>query len=136
MGKITGAAMNDDNKITMLIAEDEIIIRRYLKSISDMLNIEVIAEAQNGIEAIDLCNSLNPDIALLDINMPMINGLEVLKIIRDTNPETCIIMLTSLADIDSISKAIELGATNYILKSTPIKEFSQVLINSWKAHCV
>lgn len=136
MGKITGAVMSDDNKVTMLIAEDEIIIRKYLIAVSGILNIEVIAEAQNGIEAIDLCNSLNPDIALLDINMPMMNGLEVLEKIRATNPETCIIMLTSIADIDSISKAIELGATNYILKSTPIKEFSQVLMDSWKAHCV
>ncbi len=128
--------MVENKKITMLIAEDEKIIRRYLNAISDILNIEVIAEADNGIEAVDLCEIFNPNLILLDINMPKMTGLEALEKIRKTNQDSCIIILTSASDTNSISKAIELGATNYILKSTPIKEFSQILMNSWKAHCV
>ncbi len=131
-----GEVMVENKKITMLIAEDEKIIRRYLNAISDILNIEVIAEADNGIEAVDLCEIFNPNLILLDINMPKMTGLEALEKIRKTNQDSCIIILTSASDTNSISKAIELGATNYILKSTPIKEFSQILMNSWKAHCV
>ncbi len=128
--------MNNNKKISMLIAEDESLIRRYLIKVVETFNIEVVAEAENGREAVDFCRTIKPNIALLDINMPIMTGLEALEKIHNTNPDICVIMLTSVADMKSVQKAVEFGATNYILKSTPIEEFKQIIINSWNAHCV
>lgn len=131
-----GAVMIENKKISMLIAEDENLIRRYLIKVIKSFNFEVVAEAENGREAVDLCHTIKPNIVLLDINMPIMTGLEALEKIHDSNPDICVIMLTSVADMQSVQKAVELGAANYILKSTPIEEFKQILINTWNAHCV
>ncbi len=128
--------MNDNNKITMLIAEDENLIRRYLIKVVETFNFKVVAEATNGREAVDLCRIIKPNVVLLDINMPIMTGLEALEKIHDSNPDICVIMLTSVADMRSIETAVDLGAANYILKSTPVEELKQILINTWNAHCV
>lgn len=126
--------MIENKKISMLIAEDESLIRKYLIKVVATFNIEVVAEAENGRVAVDLCRTIKPNIALLDINMPIMTGLEALEKIHSDNPDICVIMLTSVADMKSVQKAVELGATNYILKSTPIEEFKQIIINTWDAH--
>ncbi len=123
--------MEDDNKPTMMIAEDENIIRMLLKAVAKEAGFEVIAEAENGREAVDIFRVTKPDICLMDINMPKLTGLEALQKIRETNPDACIIMLTSVADMDSVRKAIEYGAANYILKDTPVEEMGQMVQNTW-----
>mgnify|MGYP001564523180 FL=1 len=120
----------------MMIAEDENIIRMLLKAVARDVNFELVAEVENGLEAIEAFKKLKPNITLMDISMPKITGLEALETIRETNPDACIIMLTSMADMNSISKAIELGAANYILKDTPIEEIEQMILETWNEHCL
>lgn len=118
---------------TILIAEDEKHIRMMLKAIADEIGAKVIAEAENGREAVDLFRILHPDITLMDINMPHLSGLEALEKINDSDPNACVIMLTSVADMKSVSKAVELGASSYILKSEPGK-IKDLIVETWEEH--
>ncbi|THB69676.1 MAG: response regulator [Gammaproteobacteria bacterium] len=127
--------MEDNKQPTMMIAEDENIIRMLLKAVAKETGFEVVAEAENGREAVDIFRVVKPDITLMDINMPKLTGLEALEKIHETNPGACVIMLTSVADMDSVRKAIDLGAANYILKDTPVEEIEEMIRDTWTLHC-
>lgn len=104
-------------KIKIALAED---VPELRKSISSNLRLypelDLIAVAQNGEELIRLIASEIPDLVLMDINMPVLNGIQATEIIRRTNPEIKIIMLTVFDDTDSIFKSILAGANGYLLK--------------------
>jgi DNA-binding NarL/FixJ family response regulator len=106
-------------KITVLIADDHPLFREGLKSLlSTDLSIEVIGEATTGSEAIDMAKLLQPDIILLDIQMPEINGIEATKKILLTSPHIRILAVSASDDDYSIFSMIEAGARGYILKDT------------------
>ena len=102
------------------IADDEVMIRYALKSIIKSLNMTCIGEATNGQEAVTLYAKEQPDVMFLDINMPIKNGDEVLKEIRAKFPNANVIMLTSVAETETVKKCIQDGAINYILKTNPL----------------
>ncbi|QOR35083.1 response regulator transcription factor [Clostridium sp. 'deep sea'] len=108
--------------IRVLIADDDSLIRESLKIILDMDNeIEVISCVENGQEAINICNSSNIDIALLDIRMPVMNGVNATKQIVD-NSTTQVLILTTFDEDEYIREAIKNGAKGYLLKNnTPDK---------------
>lgn len=108
--------------IRVLIADDDSLIRESLKIILDMDNeIEVISCVENGQEAINICKSSNIDIALLDIRMPVMNGVDATKQIVD-NSTTQVLILTTFDEDDYIREAIKNGAKGYLLKNnTPDK---------------
>lgn len=126
--------MSEIEKLRMMIAEDENHIRMMLKSIAGELDAEVVAEASNGREAVDLFRLLKPQVTLMDINMPVLSGLDALEKIKETNPNACVIMLTSVADLESVRRAVKLGASNYILKGTPVDEMGQMISETWSEH--
>ena len=113
----------------ILIADDEKLIRYSLKSmIEDMkLALEIIGEAGNGQEMIDLVKKRNPDIAFVDIKMPGLSGLEAIKIARDISPHTKWIILTSYSEFDYAKEAISLGAAGYLLKPVSPEELSATI---------
>lgn len=108
-----------ENKIKVLIADDHDLIRQGLKSI---LNYEddfvVVGEASNGEEALALIKMYHPDILLMDINMPIKSGIEVLKIIKEGGLPVKVLLLTVESDKKTIMEAIEIGADGYILKGS------------------
>ncbi|HAS73752.1 MAG TPA: DNA-binding response regulator [Clostridiales bacterium UBA8960] len=108
-----------ENKIKVLIADDHDLIRQGLKSI---LNYEddfiVSGEAANGEEALALIHQYKPDILLMDINMPVKSGIEVLKIIKEKDINIKVLLLTVESDKKTILDAIEIGADGYILKGS------------------
>ena len=108
--------------IRVLIADDDSLIRESLKIILDMDNeIEVVDCAVNGQEAVNICNSSTIDIALLDIRMPVMNGVEATKHIVE-NTSTQVLILTTFDEDDYIREAIKNGARGYLLKNnTPDK---------------
>lgn len=112
-----------DHKIKILIADDHDLIRQGLKSI---LNYEadfvVAGEASNGEEAIALIAQYKPDILLMDINMPIMSGIEVLKNIKSMGLEVKVLLLTVESDKKTILDAIEIGAEGYILKGSSTQE--------------
>jgi two-component system, chemotaxis family, chemotaxis protein CheY len=93
---------------------------------------EVVGEATTGVEAIELFKQLRPHLLLLDINMPSKTGDEVLKEIMAEYPKAFVIIVTSVADQESIERCIQLGAANYIRKDTPIEEIRQTIRETWQ----
>ncbi|MBF0117370.1 MAG: response regulator transcription factor [Desulfobacterales bacterium] len=123
--------MSEKKKLRILIADDEIHIRMMLKMAMISMGTEVVGEAKNGAEAIELFKKAKPDIMLLDVNMPIKTGDEVLKAIKSEFPDACIIMMTSVADSETVENCINLGAATYILKDTPLNEMKQMIKEAW-----
>lgn len=110
-------------KTRILLADDEPHVREFLKAIiSSISGTELIGEATNGIEAVTLTQQLLPDIVLLDVNMPIMTGVEALEQIKAKCENTIVVMLTSVNGIDVVKDCIKKGAINYLLKgNTPDK---------------
>ena len=108
--------------INIVIADDESLIRMDLKEILEENGYNVIGEAKNGREVIELCEKLTPDLLILDIKMPELDGLETLKIINSSTnyPKFPVIMLTAYSQSELVEQAVSLGVFAYIVK--PIKE--------------
>ncbi|MFG1945638.1 response regulator [Nonomuraea sp. NPDC048826] len=109
--------------IRILLADDETMIRAGVRAIlaSDP-TLEVVAEAGDGREAVDLAISHHPDVALLDIRMPRLDGLAAAAEMRRAAPGTGVVMLTTFGEDDYIAKALELGASGFLLKSGDPRE--------------
>jgi DNA-binding NarL/FixJ family response regulator len=103
--------------IRILIADDHHVVRRgltfFLKTQKD---IEIIGEAGNGREAVELARTLKPDLILMDLVMPEMDGIQATKMIKTEMPEIKIMMLTSFSDQDHVIPALEAGASGYQLK--------------------
>lgn len=103
--------------IRVLIADDHHVVRRGLQFfLKTQKDIEVVGEAKNGVEAVQLVEQLKPDIVLMDLVMPEMDGIEATKKIKARWPEVQILMLTSFSDKDHVVPAIEAGAAGYQLK--------------------
>ena len=115
------------NPKSALIADDEKHIRSYVRLILNRLGVAEIHEASNGREAIDLFRAVNPELVLLDINMPGMTGLEVIPEIMDIDPDAVIVMLTGHASRHLVEGSARAGAIQYIRKDTPQQEISNIL---------
>lgn len=103
--------------IKVVLADDQKIVREGIKMILSIYDeIEVIAEAENGKELINLLQDIQPDVILMDIRMPIIGGVEATKIIKQANKNIKIIILTTFNEDEYIFKAIRNGADGYLLK--------------------
>lgn len=103
--------------LRILIVDDQTLMRDGLKTILDLEDdLEVIGTASNGKEAYNLAGQLNPDVILMDIRMPVLNGVEATKIIKAEFNDVAIIMLTTFDTDDLIIEALECGADGYLLK--------------------
>ena len=112
---------------SILLVDDEAHIRKYVALILKQLGATKIVEATNGEEAIAIFQQQKPDLVLLDISMPLMNGLETLKKLKAIDPESTVIMLTSMVNRQSIDEALALGAANYIRKDNPKEEIAQAI---------
>ena len=99
-----------------VVADDSQTLRRLLTAILTHIGIEVVGEACDGRQASELVSEHKPDIVCLDLEMPVMNGLEALKIIHSQNPETKVVMITSVASREVFNQAASAGAKGYILK--------------------
>ena len=117
--------MNFHGKI--LLVDDEPHIRVFVSLILKSLGKPVIKEVSNGEEAIVAYNAEKPDVVLLDVNMPHLDGIETLRKLKEIDPDCVVIMLTSLATRETVERALELGAVNYIRKDTPKEQIAKAL---------
>ncbi|MDH4182822.1 MAG: response regulator transcription factor [Nitrospinota bacterium] len=124
--------MTERKKISVLLADDETHIRVLIRQLFISMGAEVVAEAANGEDALAAFMEKKPDITLLDINMPRMNGKDALKKIKEQSPGAFVIMLTSLAAMDVVKECLDLGAANYIRKDTPTAEIKKFILESWK----
>ena len=119
---------------TVLIVDDEPHIRKYIGLILRKLGNPVVLEAANGEEAIAACAQHNPDLVLMDVNMPNMDGLQALERINAANPDILVVMLTSLATRHVVERCLELGAVNFVRKDTPKESMAQVLRETIEDH--
>jgi NarL family two-component system response regulator LiaR len=104
-------------KISVLIVDDHGVVRQGLRTYLELVDdLEVVGGARNGLEAVDQVRQHKPDIALMDLVMPEMDGIEATRQVCAINPSTRVIVLTSFADDEMIFPAIRAGATGYLLK--------------------
>jgi response regulator NasT len=105
--------------VRILIAEDETIIRLDLRELLERAGFEICAEAKDGVEAVELARTEQPDLAILDVKMPNLDGIEAARRIMDERPIP-IVMLTAYGQEELVSRAIEAGVFGYLVK--PFRE--------------
>lgn len=114
--------------IRVLIADDHERFRRGLKMVLEAEDgIEVVAQAGTGVEAVERVEELAPDVVLMDVRMPVQNGIEATRVIRGAFPSTRIIMLTVSDDEDDLFDAVKAGANGYLLKEVSIEEVADAV---------
>jgi len=113
--------------IRLLIADDHEVVRTGLKSILSGTDIEIIAEAANGEDAIRLAEETKPDVVLLDIRMPGTDGLAVLGRLKTQQPNLPVLIFSTYDNPTYIARAVALGASGYVLKGSGRDEFIQAV---------
>jgi len=105
--------------INIMIADDHLMVREGLKQLLELDgDIVVNAEADDGIQCIDMLNKKQTDVLLLDINMPNMNGLQVLKHLREKKSDVKVLILTIHNEVEYLSKAMDIGVDGYVLKDS------------------
>jgi DNA-binding NarL/FixJ family response regulator len=114
--------------IRLLLVDDLVIFREGLAALISLeSDIEVVGEAGNGEEAILLAQTLRPDVILMDVRMPICNGVEATKVIHQQFPWIRIMVLTTFDEDEYICQSLQNGALGYILKSTPSKQLAMTI---------
>lgn len=122
MGSENSIPMNS-KKIRLIIADDHDLVREGIHSrLVTEANIDVIGEAKNGLEAVELCGLHEPDLVLLDISMPELNGLEAARIIRQDMPDIKILFLSVYDNEEYVQEALRIGANGFVLKDASKSE--------------
>lgn len=117
-----------DKPIRVLLADDHNVVRGGIRAlIESEEGIEVIDEAADGVEAVLKARSLDPDVILLDLQMPRKTGIEAIEEIKQENPTAKILVLTSYSDDDKVFAAIKAGALGYLLKESSTQELIQAI---------
>lgn len=111
----------------VLVIDDNLVMRRNIKNMVEQLGHTVVGEAEDGNEAVYKYKECEPDVVTLDIVMPMVDGIEALKRLMDKDPAAKVIMVTSLGHKSKVLKAIELGASHYVVKPIKTEDLSRVL---------
>jgi len=117
--------MNFNCKV--LLTDDEAHIRKFIGLVLKRLGSPIIIEAANGQEAVALYEKHKPDLVLLDVNMPVMDGVQALSQIMQKDPEALVIMLTSLTNRQTVEQCASLGALDYIRKDLPRDEMIALL---------
>ena len=114
--------------IRIMITDDHSMIREGLKNLLELEgDIEVVAEAENGIECLDKLYDVNPDVLLLDINMPKMNGLEVLQNLKERKSKVKVLVLTVHNETEYLMKAVDIGINGYVLKDSESSELKKAI---------
>ncbi len=115
-------------KIRVLITDDHDIVRSGLKQLlNDQPDMEVIGEARDGREALDIAKFLHPDVVTLDLTMPNLDGLEAAALIREVNPRPQMVIFTMHAKSGSVRQVLASGALGYVLKASPMSDILKAI---------
>jgi DNA-binding NarL/FixJ family response regulator len=113
--------------IRLLLADDHRMLREGLRKSLDELGFTIVGEARNGVEAVDLAAAVQPDVVLMDVTMPELDGVEATRQLKERLPNTFVIMLTMHADQDVLTEAIRAGANGYLVKDCSTDEIASAI---------
>jgi DNA-binding NarL/FixJ family response regulator len=114
--------------IRLLIADDHVVVRTGLAQlVSGFDDVELVGEAANGEEAVALAAELGPDVVLMDLEMPRLDGIEATRRIKEARPEAAVVVLTSFSDRERILRALDAGAAGYLLKDAEPDELERAI---------
>ena len=116
------------NRHRVLLAEDHTLVRAGLRALLDGLpNIEVVGEAEHGGEAVTMATQLRPDVVVMDLSMPILNGIEATRRVMKLRPRPRILVLSMHDDTEYVRQALSAGASGYLLKSAAVRELELAL---------
>ena len=103
--------------ITVLVVDDHSMVRAGLQQLlGSASDIDVVGMAENGSQAVEIASELRPDVVLMDLQMPVMDGVKATELLRDAAPESAVVIVTSFSDRDRIVGALDAGAVGYLLK--------------------
>jgi DNA-binding NarL/FixJ family response regulator len=121
--------------IRLLLVEDQTIIRQGLRKLLDAhADLQVVGEAENGQQAVDQVVTLQPDVVLMDVRMPVMDGITATQLICDRFPQIKVLVLTTFDDEQYIEKVMEFGAIGYLLKDTPSDELAAAIRSAYRGY--
>lgn len=118
----------------IIIVDDNDIMRTLLRGMLRNEQYQVVGEARNGIQALELAESLKPDLICLDVMMPELDGLEVLKTLKRDHPAIGVVMITANASMENVQEALELGANGFVVKPFNAAKVLEALARAWSSH--
>lgn len=129
------AIIGGTNMIRLLLTEDQTIIRQGLRRLLEShLDLQVVGEAENGQQAVDQVEILQPDLVLMDVRMPVMDGVTATQIICDRFPKVKVLVLTTFDDEQYIEQIMAFGAIGYLLKDTPSEELADAIRSAHKGY--
>ena len=129
--------MMQKDPIRIVIVDDHRVVHQALaEMISFVDDFELIAQGSNGVEAVELCRQFQPDVVLMDVVMPELDGIEATRQILANNPNTKVLALSSFQDSDSVDSMLKNGASGYILKHASIDELEDIIRTIYKGNSV
>jgi len=122
--------MQNSSIIRILLAEDHLIVRQGLRALLESQeDFQIVGEASNGREAVEAAKELKPDVMVMDLGMPLLNGVDATLSIRKTNPNIQVLVLSMYASEEYVRPAIRAGAKGYLLKGSGLSELSTAIRN-------
>ncbi len=119
--------------IRVLIVDDHDIVRRGLSNMLDTFDdLELVGDVSSGEQAIQMCDTLKPDVVLMDLVMPRMNGVMATERIHAAHPDIRIVVLTTFQEEDLVQGALEAGAISYLLKNVSIDELASAIRNAYE----
>ena len=116
------------NRHRVLLADDHALVRAGLRALLERLpNVEVVGEAEHGAEAVKLAAQLRPDVVMMDVSMPILNGIEATRRTIKLRPRPRVLVLSMHDDTEYVRKALSAGASGYLLKTAPRRELELAL---------
>jgi DNA-binding NarL/FixJ family response regulator len=120
--------VSEDGAIRVMLVDDHLVVRRGLRGFLELLrDIEVVGEAEDGAQAVALADRLRPDVILMDLLMPVMDGLTAIAEIKKAQPEVEIVAVTSFIEEEKVVAALEAGASGYLLKDAEPDEVANAI---------
>ena len=133
----TVEGMSELQRIRVVIADDQELVRAgFAMVIGSQPDIQVVGQAGDGAQAVSLAESLHPDVVLMDVRMPEMNGLQCLEAVRKVAPRVKVIVLTTFEDDEYIFDALKHGAYGYLLKGTSMKHLYESICSVYQGNAI